>query len=230
MQQERSSFPYPQERKKEEKRKKTRIILIILAVILIQIIAYRQSILTAVGEYLIVQEPPQKADVIAILGSWSDMIVRLRGGVDLYKQGMAKKVFIPRMKRFEGLEEITKQGIRVPEYRDLAVTVLKGLGVPSAAIETSTQEVANTREEAEAILKLTETKEYQSILLVTSKYHSRRAYLMCRDALEGKATIISVPTPHDSYSPEKWWTRETDGKRVVLEYQKLFVYYWRKLF
>lgn len=224
------SWIYPQERQKEEKRRKWRIFLIILIVIVLQLIAYRHYILNAFGRYLIYQEPPQKADVIAILASWGDTIVRLKGGADLYKKGLSKTIFVPRMERMEGLEEIKNQGIVILEQRDLAIVVLKGLGVSSAAIETSEQEVTSTMEEAKEVQNFVGIKGYKSVLLVTSKYHSRRAYLIFKDALKGKAKVISVPSPYDSYNPERWWKREKDWKRVILEYQKLLLYYWRKVF
>lgn len=230
MEQEMPSLRHPQEREKEEKRKKQRIFLIILAIILIQLIAYREHMLNGLGRYLIYQEPPQEADVIAILANWGETIVRVRGGADLYNKGLAKKIFISRMARMDGLEEIKKQGIAIPEQRDLAIIVLKGLGVPSAALETPAREVTSTMDEAEELRTFIEKMAYKSVLLVTSKYHSRRAYLIFKDALKGQAKIISVPSGYDPYNPEGWWKREKDWKRVILEYQKLLLYYWRKVF
>ncbi len=228
---ENSSLIYPQERGKAERRKKKRIFLIILAIIIIQLIAYRQYILTSVGKYLIYQESIQKADVIVILANREETIVRARGGADLYNKGLATAIFIPRMKRMDGLEEIKKRGIFIRENRDLTIIVLEGLGVPLAAIETSTQEVTSTREEAAEVLNFIAKKGHKSVLLVTSKYHSRRTYLIFKDALKKrKVNVISAPSPYGSYNPEGWWKREKDWKRVILEYQKLLLYYWRKVF
>jgi uncharacterized SAM-binding protein YcdF (DUF218 family) len=220
----------PKERKKQQLKRGKLIFLIIVVIIIIQLIAYRQRILIAIGTYLIYEQPSQQADVIAIAVNWDEAIVRARGGADLYKKGLAKIVFVPRMAQMESLEEIKQEGIDIPENRDLVIIILGGLGVPLAAIETSSQEVTNTWDEAQEVNNFVEQKGYTSVLLVTSKYHSRRAYLIFRDALKGKATVISVPSPYDSYNPEEWWKREKDMKRVIMEYQKLFLYYWRKVF
>jgi uncharacterized SAM-binding protein YcdF (DUF218 family) len=139
-------------------------------------------------------------------------------------------IFVPRMEQMTGLEEIKKLGINIPENRDLVMTILQGLGVPWDAIETSAQEVTSTWDEAQEVRNLVERKGYKSIVLVTSKYHSRRAYLIFRDALKGKATVISVPSPYDSSDPESWWKRDEDAKKVLMEYPKLLIYYWRKVF
>ena len=220
----------PKERKKQQLKRGKLIFLIIVAIALIQIIAYRQRILVAIGTYLVCEQSPQQADVIAIPANWDDTIIRARGGADLYNKGLAKLVFVPRMEPMEGLEETRNRGIHVPENRDLLIIILEGLGVPLAAIETSAQEVTDTWEEAQEVSNLVERKGYSSVLLVTSKYHSRRAYLIFKDALKGKASVISVPSPYDPSDPEEWWKRSKDSKRVILEYQKMLVHYWRKVF
>jgi len=221
----------PKVRRKQQSRRAKLIFLIILALAIIQLIASHQSILKALGEYLIFQQPaPQQADVIVILANWEDTIIRVRAGADLYKGELAKKIFVPRMQQMRGLEEIKKLGISIPENRDLVITILQGLGVPLDAIVTSAQEVTNTWDEAQEVRNLIEHKGYKSVVLVTSKYHSRRAYLIFKDALKGKATVISVPSSYDSSDPESWWKRDDDAKKVFMEYQKLLVYYWRKVF
>jgi uncharacterized SAM-binding protein YcdF (DUF218 family) len=221
----------PKVRRKQQARRGKLILLSILLVGVILLVANYQRILTACGAYLIYQEPiPQQADVIVILANWEDTIIRVKAGADLYKEEVAKMIFVPRMEQMAGLEEAKKQGINIPENRDLVVTTLQGLGVPLYAIETSSQEVTNTWDEALEVRSLVEQKHYKSVVLVTSKYHSRRAYLIFKDALKDKATVISVPSPYDSSNPESWWKRNEDAKRVILEYSKLLVYYWRKVF
>jgi uncharacterized SAM-binding protein YcdF (DUF218 family) len=221
----------PKVRRKQQARRGKLILLIILASTLTLLIAYHQRILATFGEYLIYQEPtPQQVDVIVILANWEDTIIRVKAGADLYKGEVAKMIFVPRMEQMAGLEEAKKRGINIPENRDLVVTILQGFGVPLYAIETSAQEVSNTWDEAQEVRSLVEQKRYKSVVLVTSKYHSRRAYLIFKDALKGKATVISVPSPYDSSDPESWWKRDEDAKRVIMEYSKLLVFYWRKVF
>lgn len=206
------------------------IFLIVVALAVIQLIASHQYILKAIGRYLVYQQDPQHADVIVILANWDDTIVRARAGADLFKSGLAKTIFVPRMERMEGHEEIAQRGITIPENRDLLITILLGLGVPLVAIETSGQEVTDTWDEAREASHFIEAKGYTTVLLVTSKYHARRASLIFKDALKGKATVISVPSPYDSSDPEVWWKQNEDSKRVIMEYQKLLVYCWRKIF
>ena len=226
-----SSMINPKARKKEQMKRAKLIFLIIVAVVIVQLIASHQSILKALGNHLIFQQPtPRQADVIVILANWEDTIIRVRAGADLYKGGVAKTIFVPRMEQMDGLEEMKKLGINIPENRDLVITILQGLGIPSDAIATSAQEVTNTWDEANEVCNFVEQKGYKSVVLVTSKYHSRRAYLIFQDALKGKATVTSVPSPYDSSDPESWWKRNEDAKKVLMEYPKILIYYWRKVF
>ena len=207
-----------------------KIALVVLAVVLFQLVAYRHQILNSLGAYLIFQEQPQQADVIAVLNNWHETITRTRGAVDLYHQGLAKKIFVPRMKRMAGVDDITQRGFTVPEHRDVVVSVMKGLDVPQAAIITSEEEAISTKEEAELLAGAARRNGWTRVIVVTSKYHSRRASLICRDALRDTAAVLSVPTPHDPYKPEQWWRRHEDRRHVVLEYQKLALYYLQRVF
>jgi uncharacterized SAM-binding protein YcdF (DUF218 family) len=220
----------PKVRRKQQSRRGKLIFLIGMAVAIILLIAYHQNILSALGQYLVYQQDPQQADMIVIPACWEDTIIRARGGIDLYNRGLAKKIFVPRMERMKGQEEIIAQGIDIPENRDIVITFLEKFGIPLTNIETSAQEVTNTWDEAQEARNLVERKGYTTVLLVTSKYHSRRAYLIFKDALKGKATVISVPTPYDASDPESWWKQNDEFQSVIMEYQKLLAYYWLKVF
>jgi uncharacterized SAM-binding protein YcdF (DUF218 family) len=220
----------PKVRRKQQSRRGKLIFLIGMAVAIILLIAYHQNILSALGRYLVYQQDPQQADVIVIPANWDDTIVRARGGIDLYNRGLAKTIFVPRMERMKGLEEIIAQGIDIPENRDILITIFEKFGIPLTNIETSAQEVTNTWDEAQEVRNFVEKRGYTTVLLVTSKYHSRRAYLIFKDALKGQATVISVPTPYDASDPEVWWKRNDKFQSVIMEYQKLLAYYWLKVF
>ena len=220
----------PKVRRKQQSRRGKLIFLIAITVAIILLIAYHQNILSALGRYLVYQQDPQQADVIAIPACWNDTIIRARGGIDLYNQGLAKTIFVPRMERMKGQEEIIAQGIDIPENRDILITILEKFGVPLTNIETSAKEVANTWDEAQEVRNLVERKGYTTVHLVTSKYHSRRAYFIFKDALKGKATVISVPSSYDASDPESWWKRNDEFQSVIIEYQKILAYYWLKVF
>jgi len=207
-----------------------KIIVLVLVVLLFQLVAYRHQILNGLGAYLVYEEPSRQADVIAVLNNWHETITRTRGAVDLYQQGLANTIFVPRMKRMTGVEEMTQRGLTVPEHRDIVVSIMKKLNVPQADIVTSDQEATSTKEEAEVLAHATRQNGWKRVIVVTSKYHSRRAYVICKDAVRDTATVISVPTPYDPYEAKGWWQRPEDRRHVALEYQKLLLYYLQRVF
>ena len=77
---------------------------------------------------------------------------------------------------------------------------------------------------------LQDNPEIDKILLVSSKYHSRRSAIIFRWVI-GDTEILSCPTPYDNYNADSWWRTRQDAKSVVIEYAKLanfyLLYRWR---
>ncbi len=69
----------------------------------------------------------------------------------------------------------------------------------------------------------------RSVIVVTSKYHTRRARLAFKSLLPSGVTLKVVGTRFDSYRPWKWWMDADTRSHVLHEYGGL-VYYWIKLF
>jgi uncharacterized SAM-binding protein YcdF (DUF218 family) len=62
----------------------------------------------------------------------------------------------------------------------------------------------------------------QKILLVTSRYHARRARLIFRRRLPG-ARVIVCPTPYEAFD-RRWWRRKGQCLNAVVEMFKLTNY------
>ena len=61
----------------------------------------------------------------------------------------------------------------------------------------------------------------ESILLVTSKAHARRARLTFRTVAAGALRIAVCPSPYDPFEADNWWERRGLVRRVITEYGKL---------
>jgi uncharacterized SAM-binding protein YcdF (DUF218 family) len=72
----------------------------------------------------------------------------------------------------------------------------------------------------------------RSILLVTSKTHTRRAAAIFRAQAGDDIQVRVSPTPYDPFTPETWWQRRETARRVFTEYGKwlnfLLVDRWRQ--
>jgi uncharacterized SAM-binding protein YcdF (DUF218 family) len=198
--------------------------LIILIFISYLLVSYLHvPILTAVGKYLVLSQPPQKSDIIVCLAG--ENVERGLAAADALNQGLAPRIFVPREELPDGYEILRQRGVPYPETIDLMGMILKGLGVPQSAILRGERPAGSTREEAEIVSDLIRKKNYRSILLVTSPTHSRRAYMTFKKAIgEKECRLLVIPSKYSSFNPENWWLNRRYAKEVVLEYQKLIYY------
>lgn len=193
--------------------------LFALAVLYFLVSAYHVSLLTSMGRFLVVEQPPVKSDLIVCLAGGN--VQRGLTAADLYRRGFAPVVFVAREEIPEGYDTLNKRGVSYPESIDLMVRLLKELGVPESAILTSDTPSESTVMEASIVSGIVEEKNFRSLILVTSPTHSRRAYLVFRKAMAEGVRILVVPSSYNRFTPEGWWKDRKYAREVLFEYQKL---------
>ena len=95
--------------------------------------------------------------------------------VDLYKEGWAPVVVLSpgRPEPSEGM--LRERGIRFPSDVELERDALVQLGIPAAAIIATNGYVDNTAQEANLLRAMVLAHHWRRVIIVTSKYHTRRA-------------------------------------------------------
>lgn len=107
----------------------------------------------------------------------------------------------------------------------MAREILIRSGIPKSAIVSDEREATSTYDEACQVGDFVKAHPLSHLILVTSKFHSRRAYLTFRSQLNvPRIHILSFPTPYDEFDPKRWWKEEKSRERVLLEYQKILAY------
>ena len=191
---------------------------------------YHAPILTHLGRYLVVEHTPEKSDLIVCLSG--NNIERGLAAADAYQDGLAPQIFIAREELPDGYELLKEKGINYPETIDLLMTVFNGLGVPGSALIISDRPVKSTIDEAEMVMDMIKERDYQSLIIITSPTHSRRAWLTFRKIFEKEEKdfrILVIPTPYSKFRPEDWWKKRKYKREVIIEYEKL-IYYTLKYF
>ena len=207
-----------------------RVLVIILSVLAAFFVFGRLS-LPYLGAALVSQDEPQHCDTIVVLmGSGPD---RMLWAADLYKQGYADEVVMVRnMER--GYDLVVARGVKVPHDSEIARDVAVQLGVPGERVKILQGDALSTRDEAVAVRGyLNSEKGIDSLMIVTSKYHSSRAKIIFTKAMKSadrSIRIISCPTPYDDFNADVWWRNREDLKRGVMEYAKLIHFYLREQF
>lgn len=198
-------------------------IFFILFILYFVITAYRIPLFIQLGEYLIVEHKPQKADLIVCLGGPG--VGNSLAAVDVYQKGLAPYIFKAKELKPDGLDYLKTKIEDYPTAFDLFTMIAEGFGIPSEAILSPDKRVGSTIEEANLVRAFVLDKGYTSIIVVTSLMHSRRAYLTFRRVFkDSEVKIISLPSHYQQFNPKDWWKNRAYTKELIIEYQKLIYY------
>jgi len=174
--------------------------------------------LSYAAEWLSAADRPQKADAILVLaGDFS----RPFQAAELYRQGLARKIYLSVPARKDDYRLLDEAGIAYPRDEEIMREVLLKKGVPASAIEYFGKASVSTAAEAQAARVLF-GKGRPRLLVVSSPYHLRRARMTFADALPA-ADIRMIATSYDPF-PSSWWKDQNAARNVLLELAKLTFY------
>lgn len=208
---------------------KLRILRILLVVIVVWII-----VASVAARALIVRVPLASADAIVVLSGSSSYRERTHKAAQLYREGRAPLVLLTDDHARGGWDSAQQTN---PFFVERARDELIKLGVPRDSIQIVPGFAGSTHAEA-IILKeranRPTVKEHfptlNSLLVVTSAYHTRRARrTFQRTFADTDVKLGMEPSPDDSLNAATafWWLRPQGWRNVGGEYVKL-VYYWFK--
>jgi uncharacterized SAM-binding protein YcdF (DUF218 family) len=181
--------------------------------------ASRNALLGTIGGFLVVQDEVRPADAIVVLsGSLPDRILE---AVDLYQQHLAPRIILTREQPLPGLAALRARGATLPEHHEQNIGIAEQLGVPPGAIDVMPTATTSTLAEIRALVEYLRQRSVRSVLLVTSKAHTRRARLIFRTLASPELHIAVCPSRYDPFAAETWWHERAWVRRVVIEYGKL---------
>ena len=170
-----------------------------------------------ISEALVYEDELIPAEAIVVLtGSWSGN--RISGGASLFHKGYGEVVVFVGYQIYPG----TNLYVLMKNY---AIR----LGVPEKNIiaQPKISGDLNTWGEGQAILKLLEEKSIKSFILVTSKFHTRRAHAVYKRLInESNFNIkFQIYGAEDPDIPIRNWWKTRVGKKVIfMEYLKTINY------
>lgn len=186
--------------------------LAVLAVIFLGFFSY-PFVLERLAQSLVVSDPLQKSDLILVLGGDING-ERVEEGVKLFQKGYAKKILFSGGPVYRNLS-----------YADLMKKQALESGVPKEKILIQGNS-RSTIEDAKLSLPMVKKEAAQSIILVTSPYHTRRAAKVFKKIFEKeKIKILVHPVSKSDFYPKCWWTRHEDTSYVVWEYMASVLYF-----
>lgn len=209
-------------------------------------------ILRQIASFLIVEDSLRPAAAIVALSGQTPF--REIEAAKLYRAGLAPIVIIVREAANKESQALRQLGIKKPENWVLGRAVLIQQGVPDTAILIPEGEGIGTLEELQAVYKalasqrsdiassehgagskepeirssgavLGSAERNPPVILVTSKYHTRRTRLTWHYVTGGHSQAITRAAGDDPFDPERWWQQRGFALSVAREYLGLMNYY-----
>jgi len=179
-------------------RKRAWIVVVLLLAVLLVVFAANA------GSMLVV-DAPERSDVILVLAGETDR--RPAHAVELLDQGYGRRVVIdvPVAARIYGFTEVQfaeKYIQGLPEAASVRICPIEGL---------------STRDEAHDAEKCLASEKGNRILIVTSDYHTRRAFGIFRREIHGRSFSIAAARD-DTQFGTRWWTHRQWAKTCVDEW------------
>jgi uncharacterized SAM-binding protein YcdF (DUF218 family) len=186
-----------------------RIFVVFCGVLLLAAVTF----LLGVGRWLVVEDPLEKAQAIAVLSG--RLPIRAIEAAKLYRAGYAPEVWLTRSA--EPGESLQAMGIPYVGEDFYNFRVLLHEGVPTDAIRVLQPSILNTADEMSSIATALSQEKGNAVIIVTTKAHTRRVHTLWNklSGHRGRAIVRAAST--DPYNPGRWWHNTSDALDVLRE-------------
>ena len=200
------------------------ISLILLAILLGgALYNQREWFLVKIGGALVSEDALVSADAIAVLSG--NTPYRVLEAIDLHRKGFAPLILLTQSIGEKDYQILMKSlGVNHKTRFEVNRKVSIYKGIPTEQI-VPLPEIDSTKSEAEVILAFLKREGLQSIIVVTSGYHSTRTRLIFRSLNNQDARVIIRPSRYDPFAKKSWWRNRAQSKQVFYEYIKLINHY-----
>ncbi len=166
-----------------------------------------------VGSWLVVEDPLVHADVIVVLSG--RLPERALEAARVYQAGYAEQVWIsPPIAPVDELKAMKISFLGEDFYNE---KVLMARGVPPDSIRIMDRPNANTEAEVRQTAEAMHTLDYHSVIIVTSKAHTRRVRTIWRKLVGSQPRMMVRYAQDDSYDGAHWWRHTQDALDVMRE-------------
>ena len=159
------------------------------------------------------EDPLQKSAAIVVLsGAMPD---RALGAAEVYRSGYAPEVWLTQPAQPK--QTMQTLGISFDGEEEYSRRVLQREGVPQNAIRVLSPTIVNTADEMNVIADSLKRVNGTSVIVVTSKAHTRRVHALWNRIDDKRGQIIVRAAAADSFDAAHWWRSTHDALDVVRE-------------
>jgi len=185
----------------------------ILVVSIGGLVVFASIIFLGVGRWLVIEDPLDKAQAIVVLSGRIPM--RAKEAARLYNAAYASQVWLTRAN--EPTASLQEMHIAYIGEDFFNSRVLMHEGVPSNAIRVLEPPIDNTADELRAIAAELQREKGGTVIIVTTKAHTRRVRTLWKKLSGGRERAIVRAAPSDPFAPDHWWRATGDALDVVRE-------------
>ncbi len=185
----------------------------ILLALIVGLIVFAAIIFLGVGRWLVVEDPLDKAQAIVVLSGRIPM--RAKEAARLYNAAYARQVWLTRAN--EPAASLQEMHIAYIGEDFFNSRVLMHEGVPSNAVRVLEPPIDNTADEIRAIAAELDQEKGTTVIIVTTKVHTRRVRMLWRELSGGRGRAIVRAASTDPFAPDHWWRSTGDALDVVRE-------------
>jgi hypothetical protein len=182
----------------------------------------REPLLRAAGWALVINEPIAPADIIVVSAAASG--AGALEAADLVQRGIATRVAVFSDPPTGEDHEFIRRGLPYEDAAARQIRQLKWLGVTDVVQipRTEAEAEAGTEGESQVLPPWCDQHQFQSIVLVTARDHSRRWRRVLNRVMKGHPTRVTVqPSRYSSFDPDRWWKTRGGVRTEISEFQKL---------
>ena len=199
---------------------------LVVLIVAIFIAFSHEYLLKKIGLFLVYAQSPQKADVIVVLNGRD--CERSLAAVDLYNNGYSKLIVMAEIMKQPGTDEFRKRVKKNINRKMFFQWAIESMGVPEDSFKLIGDGISSTYDEALVTKKFMLDNNYKSILLVTSKWHSKRAFLTFQSVFNtdknNNLKLVIYPSKYDTFNPDAWWKQSDGAELIFYEYVRLIYY------
>lgn len=194
------------------------IALGVILLLLVVVFLLRIPIMRGFGHYLICEDKLEPVEAMFVLSGAP--MERGDEAATVFKTGIAKQAIctgesIP--------QDLYALGLIVSESELTRMNMIRG-GADSTRV-TFIKRGTSTQEESDIILAYCKEHSIKKIILISSKFHTRRVHKVFHDKFEDAGIQVLIHgAKSGSYDEENWWANEYGLIALNNEYVKLLYY------
>jgi uncharacterized SAM-binding protein YcdF (DUF218 family) len=199
--------------------------------LMVFVIVISGALFRMLGDMVVIDDKAPSADAVVVLNTDIELYPRLIQAADLYRRGLTENIVINGNRKTDTLRDLEAKGFKTccPWYSD-SVNILTMLGVPAdKIIPISIEDAYDTVSEADAVGRELIKRKWTTVIITTSKYHTRRAKFIWQKMFGKQLSIYMVSAKTDPYDPHRWWKDGRQMRWLLAEYGAWIYYWWKEI-